>query len=176
MQAASSLATTTVPAFDAALAVAHPGPGALATLAQGGLLTRCFSCVEVCALGNTLLFGFAALSVLCTMRFLLSFNPQLETAAVQQRALPWSMLTLLDPVLQPVRRHAFGLAPSDPDYASVALLAVLASVLEALVGDTGLLAGRIPDPELLAALRSLVLAQHCFLLVSRWVRLAVQRR
>ena len=48
----------------------------------------------------------------------------------------------------------------------MASLALLASLLDALVGEAGLLAQRIPDPELLASLRALVLAQHAFLLVG----------
>lgn len=92
----------------AVLTAAHPAAASpLVSLADGGLLQHCSDCVSACATGNALLFSFTALSVFLTARFLLSYHPGLEAAAVEERRLPWSTLTLLDPVLQPVRRHYF---------------------------------------------------------------------
>ncbi|PSC67620.1 branched-chain amino acid transporter [Micractinium conductrix] len=124
--------------------------------------------------------GCASLGVtlVCTTRFLLSYNPALEQEVELRRwALPWRAVTLFDPLLQPLRRRFFGqTAPGDLDYAAVALLAVVCSLLECLVGKDGLLNDRIPDFALLQALQTLIVFQHGMLLpcwvivVLRWGR------
>lgn len=73
--------------------------------------------------------AFALLTVLATTRFMLSFHPNLERLARRERRWPWRAFTLLDPVLQPVKREWFALEEEDPDYAAVALLAIAASIL-----------------------------------------------
>lgn len=134
--------------------------------------TVCWGCTAV---------GAASLLVtlVCTSRFLVSYYPSLERQAEQQRwRLPWVAVTLFDPLLQPLRRRFFGQTEEgDLDYAAVALLAVVCSLLECLVGKDGVMLPFIPDFALRDALQYLVIFQHGFLLplwvivVLRWGRI-----
>lgn len=102
--------------------------------------------------------------------------PALEQHVEQRRwALPWQAVTLFDPLLQPVRRRYFKQTEEgDLDFASVALLAAVCSLLECLVGKDGLMLPYIPDFVLREALQYLVVFQHGMLLpcwvivVLRW--------
>ncbi|KAI7837406.1 hypothetical protein COHA_008773 [Chlorella ohadii] len=117
-------------------------------------------------------------TTVCTARFIISFFPGLEKVAEQRRwQLPWVAVTLYDPLLQPVRRRVFGQTQEgDLDYAAVALLAVICSLLETLVGKDGMLNDFIPDFALLHALQWVIIFMHGQLLpawvlvVLRWGR------
>ena len=84
----------------------------------------------------------------------LHFERGRAAAASTQCCLPshvacWSALTFVLSFLLPACLQE----PGDLDYAAVALLALICSLLECLVGKEGLLNDSIPDFPLLAALQ-----------------------
>ncbi|KAL4440615.1 hypothetical protein ABPG75_003616 [Micractinium tetrahymenae] len=134
---------------------------------------------------DTLLWCYTAagaasllVSLVCTSRFLVSFTPGLERQVELRRwSLPWQAVTLFDPLLQPLRRGFFRQTEDgDLDYAAVALLAVVCSLLECLVGKDGLMNDYIPSFALREGLQFLIFFQHGLLLpcwvivVLRWGR------
>lgn len=151
-----------------ALALAAPllQPGAaLAAYSSAAPVVAAATPDNVCMGAACMGGAFTLLTLLLTARFLLSFFPRLERQALA-RQWPYSAVTVLDPVLQPVKRHLFALEETDPDYAAVAVLAVATGLLECLVGEYGLLVHAIPDFQLVRALQQLIIVQHCFLLPS----------